>query len=78
MFVPFLLGDGCAVLLRSLDPVEGHEQMKKGRCRKGKDRQLKDHELCGGPAKLTMVSSGELCMKGRQLTAFACNAMTDF
>lgn len=44
------------MLLRSLEPLEGHGQMRKNRSKNGKERQFKDHELCNGPSKLTMVS----------------------
>ncbi|XP_057716700.1 DNA-3-methyladenine glycosylase [Corythoichthys intestinalis] len=47
-------GDGAAVLLRSLEPLQGHPVMRKLRAAKRKDgaRPLKDKELCNGPSKL--------------------------
>ncbi|XP_075686165.1 DNA-3-methyladenine glycosylase isoform X2 [Rhinoderma darwinii] len=46
-------GDGAAVLLRSLEPIEGLDTMRKFRNvkRNGK-KPLKDKELCNGPSKL--------------------------
>lgn len=49
---------GSAVLLRSLHPIEGIEEMKKFRTsqRKGKSsKELKITELCNGPSKLCMA-----------------------
>ncbi|XP_061905781.1 DNA-3-methyladenine glycosylase isoform X2 [Entelurus aequoreus] len=47
-------GDGAAVLLRSLEPLQGHAVMRQLRASKRKDgaRPLKDKELCNGPSKL--------------------------
>lgn len=41
--------EGVAVLIRALEPVEGHERMREHR---GGKRRWKDTDLCSGPAKL--------------------------
>ncbi|XP_061761048.1 DNA-3-methyladenine glycosylase [Nerophis ophidion] len=47
-------GEGAAVLLRSLEPLQGHAVMRRLRASKRRDqaRPLKDKELCNGPSKL--------------------------
>ncbi|XP_068100727.1 DNA-3-methyladenine glycosylase [Hyperolius riggenbachi] len=46
-------GDGAAVLLRSLEPVVGFDEMRKFRSgRRNASKPLKDKELCNGPSKL--------------------------
>ncbi|XP_078069065.1 DNA-3-methyladenine glycosylase [Mustelus asterias] len=47
-------GDGAAVLLRSLEPLQGLDTMRHLRSKQRKDtgKPLKDHELCNGPSKL--------------------------
>lgn len=47
-------GEGAAVLLRSLEPLRGHETMRllRGARRREGSRPLKDKELCNGPSKL--------------------------
>ncbi|XP_018047240.1 PREDICTED: DNA-3-methyladenine glycosylase-like isoform X2 [Atta colombica] len=49
-------GDGCAVLVRAVDPIEGMDHMayqrNTSKTRKG---NLKPHELCNGPSKLCMA-----------------------
>ncbi|NXU76313.1 3MG glycosylase, partial [Oreotrochilus melanogaster] len=47
-------GEGAAVLLRSLEPLEGLEAMRELRSasRKGPRKPLKDGQLCNGPSKL--------------------------
>ncbi|XP_011687352.1 PREDICTED: DNA-3-methyladenine glycosylase-like isoform X3 [Wasmannia auropunctata] len=51
-----VLGDGCAVLVRAVDPLEGVEcmvdQRNTSKMRKG---NLKHHELCNGPSKLCIA-----------------------
>ncbi|KAK2576211.1 hypothetical protein KPH14_005581 [Odynerus spinipes] len=54
-------GDGCAVLIRAVDPLEGIEHManqrtlkKKSSASKGTSKNFKVHELCNGPSKLCM------------------------
>ncbi|KAJ8251206.1 hypothetical protein GJAV_G00218480 [Gymnothorax javanicus] len=47
-------GEGAAVLLRSLEPLQGQEVMRglRGSRRKEGSRPLKEKELCNGPSKL--------------------------
>lgn len=47
-------GEGAAVLLRSLEPLQGHTLMHqlRGARRRESSRPLKDKELCNGPSKL--------------------------
>ncbi|XP_071813002.1 DNA-3-methyladenine glycosylase-like [Apostichopus japonicus] len=47
-------GDGNAVLLRALEPIDGEELMQKFRSKGRKSsKALKDTALCSGPGKLT-------------------------
>ncbi|XP_011263383.1 DNA-3-methyladenine glycosylase isoform X1 [Camponotus floridanus] len=49
-------GDGCAVLVRAVDPLEGTTYMANQRNMKRKiERNLKPHELCNGPSKFCMA-----------------------
>ncbi|XP_062264011.1 DNA-3-methyladenine glycosylase [Platichthys flesus] len=47
-------GEGAAVLLRSVEPLQGQSVMRRLREARRKEgaRQLKDKELCNGPSKL--------------------------
>lgn len=52
-------GEGAAVLLRALEPLQGQEEMQKFRNNPRPDKPekqttkvFKSHELCNGPAKL--------------------------
>ena len=55
------IGQPAAVLIRSLDPLEGSAVMRRRRSRKVKGRRagggriLPDHDLCRGPGNLTMA-----------------------
>ncbi|KOC69474.1 DNA-3-methyladenine glycosylase [Habropoda laboriosa] len=59
----YVLGsEGCAVLIRAIEPLEGTEYMANHRTRKGSSsapkkplKDLKTHELCNGPSKLCMA-----------------------
>lgn len=50
-------GDGAAVLIRSLEPSEGEDLMRKARSVKKSDKskELKREQLCNGPSKLTQA-----------------------
>ncbi|XP_072763860.1 putative 3-methyladenine DNA glycosylase isoform X2 [Anoplolepis gracilipes] len=49
-------GDGCAVLVRAVDPLEGITHMADQRnTSKTRKTDLKLHELCNGPSKLCMA-----------------------
>ncbi|XP_031837335.1 putative 3-methyladenine DNA glycosylase isoform X2 [Nomia melanderi] len=55
-------GEGCAVLIRAVEPLEGIECMASQRTSKGTSvvpkkplKDLKTHELCNGPSKLCMA-----------------------
>ncbi|XP_017752566.1 PREDICTED: putative 3-methyladenine DNA glycosylase [Eufriesea mexicana] len=55
-------GEGCAVLIRAIEPLEGIEYMTNQRTSKGLSnapkklsKNLKVHELCNGPSKLCMA-----------------------
>ena len=56
-------GDGCAVLIRALEPLEGLEQMRENRSSRKKlnskvpRKEFKLYELCNGPSKLCMAFS---------------------
>lgn len=54
-FCTFCTGEGAAVLLRSLEPLQGLEAMRElrlGRQQKTPTRPLKEWQLCNGPSKL--------------------------
>ena len=44
-------GEGAAVLVRALVPTTGLEVMRRRR-RRREDREMRDTDLCSGPAKL--------------------------
>ncbi|XP_076650832.1 putative 3-methyladenine DNA glycosylase isoform X2 [Halictus rubicundus] len=55
-------GEGCAVLIRAVEPLQGIECMVSQRTSKGTSgvpkkplKDLKTHELCNGPSKLCMA-----------------------
>ncbi|XP_069744376.1 DNA-3-methyladenine glycosylase [Narcine bancroftii] len=47
-------GDGAAVLVRSLEPLQGLDAMRglRSKRRRAGGKPLKDHQLCNGPSKL--------------------------
>ncbi len=54
-------GVGAAVLIRALEPLEGHELMRR---RRGRER---DEELCSGPGKLAQALAIGLDLNGTSL-----------
>ncbi|XP_064088056.1 uncharacterized protein LOC135202526 [Macrobrachium nipponense] len=60
-------GEGSCVLIRSLEPVDGIDEMIAHRSvkRTSKSKPLKEHELCNGPSKLCLAMniSKDLCNK---------------
>ncbi|KAJ0001246.1 hypothetical protein NQD34_006266 [Periophthalmus magnuspinnatus] len=64
-------GEGAAVLLRSLEPVQGQSVMRQLRTAKRKDgaKQLKDKELCNGPSKLCQALDIPRCLDRRDLAS---------
>uniref|UniRef100_A0A3Q3WVQ9 DNA-3-methyladenine glycosylase n=1 Tax=Mola mola TaxID=94237 RepID=A0A3Q3WVQ9_MOLML len=64
-------GEGAAVLLRSLEPLQGQplmRQLRTARRREGA-RQLKDKELCNGPSKLCQALDIPRCFDRRNLAS---------
>ncbi|XP_053132311.1 DNA-3-methyladenine glycosylase [Hemicordylus capensis] len=66
-------GEGAAVLLRSLEPLQGLDTMQELRLahRKGPARALKDWQLCNGPSKLCQALAIDKRFDQQDL---ACNA----
>lgn len=69
--VVFFTGEGAAVLLRSLEPLQGLPVMRQLRAAKRKEgaRQLKDKELCNGPSKLCQALNIPRCFDRRDLAS---------
>lgn len=63
--------EGAAVLLRSLEPLQGHAAMRQLRAARRKEgaRQLKDKELCNGPSKLCQALDIRRCFNRRDLAS---------
>ncbi|XP_054126740.1 DNA-3-methyladenine glycosylase [Melozone crissalis] len=63
-------GEGAAVLLRSLEPLQGLEAMRELRSasRKAPSRLLKDWQLCNGPSKLCQAFGIDKAFDQRDLT----------
>ncbi|XP_041633713.1 DNA-3-methyladenine glycosylase [Cheilinus undulatus] len=64
-------GEGAAVLLRSLEPLQGQPVMRQLREARRKEgaRQLKDKELCNGPSKLCQALNIPRCFDRRDLAS---------
>lgn len=69
--VSFVTGEGAAVLLRSLEPLQGQPIMRQLRAARHKEgtRQLKDKELCNGPSKLCQALNIPRCFDRRDLAS---------
>ncbi|NXU57315.1 3MG glycosylase, partial [Turnix velox] len=63
-------GEGAAVLLRSLEPLQGLDAMRELRCasRKGPTKPPKDWQLCNGPSKLCQALGIDKSFDQRDLT----------
>uniref|UniRef100_A0A8C6TAN6 DNA-3-methyladenine glycosylase n=1 Tax=Neogobius melanostomus TaxID=47308 RepID=A0A8C6TAN6_9GOBI len=64
-------GEGAAVLLRSLEPLQGQSVMRELRAAKRRDgaKQVKDKELCNGPSKLCQALDIPRCFDRRDLAS---------
>ncbi|PKU36177.1 dna-3-methyladenine glycosylase [Limosa lapponica baueri] len=62
--------EGAAVLLRSLEPLQGLDAMRELRSasRKGPTKPLKDGQLCNGPSKLCQALGIDKAFDQRDLT----------
>lgn len=71
IFCGVYTGDGAAVLLRSLEPLQGQAVMRQLRAARRKEgsRQLKDRELCNGPSKLCQALDISRCFDRRDLAS---------
>ena len=67
-------GKGCAVLLRAVEPIEGIETMRLLR-RKSSLRQLRDEDLCSGPAKICQAFALGKADNGSDLCGAAVRIM---
>ncbi|KAB5531095.1 hypothetical protein PHYPO_G00136960 [Pangasianodon hypophthalmus] len=66
-------GEGAAVLLRSLEPLQGQDVMRRLRASKRKEgaKTVKDRELCNGPSKLCQALDVQRCFDRRDLASDA-------
>ncbi|XP_029913726.1 DNA-3-methyladenine glycosylase isoform X2 [Myripristis murdjan] len=64
-------GEGAAVLLRSLEPLQGQPIMRQLRAARRRDgaKPLKDKELCNGPSKLCQALNIPRCFDRRDLAS---------
>ena len=62
-------GEGTAVLLRALRPVEGVDAMRAARAGKIDPTRLRETDLCSGPAKLCQAMSIGRAQNGLDLVA---------
>lgn len=60
-----------AVLIRALEPLEGLDAMRAHRARKRPGAQLRDTDLCSGPAKLAQALQLDRALDGTDLVAGA-------
>lgn len=67
------VGEGAAVLLRSLEPLHGQDVMRRLRASKRKEgaKLVKDRELCNGPSKLCQALDIQRCFDRRDLASDA-------
>ncbi|NXK90076.1 3MG glycosylase, partial [Formicarius rufipectus] len=63
-------GEGAAVLLRSLEPLQGLDAMRelRGAARKAPSGRLQDWQLCNGPARLCQAFGIDKAFDQRHLT----------
>lgn len=66
-------GEGAAVLLRSLEPLQGQDIMRSLRASRRKEgsKTVKDRELCNGPSKLCQALDVQRCLDRRDLASDA-------
>lgn len=64
-------GEGAAVLLRSLEPLQGQTTMRQLRATRRREgsRELKEKELCNGPSKLCQALDILRCFDRRDLSS---------
>ena len=60
-------GEGAAVLVRAIEPVEGLESMRRLRSGKMGASRLRDTDLCSGPAKLCRALAIDRALNGADL-----------
>lgn len=67
------VGEGAAVLLRSLEPLQGQDVMRRLRVSRRKEgsKMLKDRELCNGPSKLCQALDVQRCLDRKDLASDA-------
>lgn len=67
------VGEGAAVLLRSLEPLQGQDVMRRLRSSKRKEgaKTVKDRELCNGPSKLCQALDVQRSFDHRDLASDA-------
>lgn len=71
MSVGVCVGEGAAVLLRSLEPLQSQDIMRQLRASKRKEgaKMVKDKELCNGPSKLCQALDIQRCFDRRDLAS---------
>lgn len=58
-----------ACLVRALEPLEGLDTMRRHRAARNRRRELRDTELCSGPARLTEAFAIDRSLDGTDLTS---------